>query len=152
MLSETGRKKRAAAVSVCAASAIAAGLLAPLAARPSSGAFWPKAQADLATRTNTAGSPWEDRTVVIARDPFLPAAEPRTALPIVDVHAVAIPFPVSVRAIAVGDNSRALIDVDGLTRLVGVGDSVGSLRIASIQIDRVVFSDGSAAKLEGTPP
>jgi len=153
MLSETGRKRRAAALSVCAASAIAVALLAPLAARPLTGAFSVRPHAGLATRINSGGSPWGERAVEIARDPFLPADEPRpAATPIPNVHAVVVPLPVAVRAIAVGENSRALIDVGGVTRLVAVGDSIGSLRIATIQADRIVFSDGSAAKLEGALP
>src|SRR5579864_4808698 len=105
MLSETGRKRRVAAVSVCAASAIAVALLAPLAARPLAGAFSPKPHAALAADTNSAASPWGERAVVIARDPFLPAADPRpTAIPSASVHMVAVPLPIAVRAIAVGKN------------------------------------------------
>lgn len=162
MLREIERKARASMTGACAAGAVAMALLAPLAARPSGWTTVPGLRSESPTVVNSPGSPWTEKPVVISRDPFLaPAAELRLAPDGNSARQVArsqavqrrsVGPPLAVRAIAVGENSRALVDVGGVTRLVGVGDSIGSLRVISIRIDRIQLSDGSTALLDSGHP
>lgn len=53
-----------------------------------------------------------------------------------------------VRAIVLGDPPRALIDLSGTVRVLGVGDRLGALVVTGITEGRVTLSDGSALILD----
>jgi hypothetical protein len=55
-----------------------------------------------------------------------------------------------VRAIVLGDPPRALIEAGGAVRVLGIGDRLGGLTVASIGEGRVTLSDGSVLLLDGT--
>jgi hypothetical protein len=54
-----------------------------------------------------------------------------------------------VRAIVLGDPPRALVEVGGAVRVVGVGDRLGTLAVVGIASGRVTLSDGSSLTLDG---
>lgn len=54
-----------------------------------------------------------------------------------------------VRAIILGDPPRALVEVAGSVRVLGIGDRLGELSVVGITPGRVSFSDGSALVLDG---
>ncbi len=53
------------------------------------------------------------------------------------------------RAIVLGDPARALVEVGGAVRILGVGDRLGDLTVIGIAQGRVSLSDGSALILDG---
>lgn len=68
---------------------------------------------------------------------------------------VAAPLPAGsgvdlvVRAIVLGDPPRALVEVAGTVRVVGIGDRLGEQTVVGITAGRVSLSDGSALMLNG---
>jgi hypothetical protein len=54
-----------------------------------------------------------------------------------------------VRAIVVGDNARALVDLGGTVRILGVGDAIGDQKIAAITSRSVTLGDGTSLPLVG---
>jgi hypothetical protein len=54
-----------------------------------------------------------------------------------------------VRAIILGDPPRALVEVAGSVRVLGIGDRLGELTVVAITPGRVSLSDGSALILDG---
>lgn len=94
----------------------------------------------------------------ITRDPFLAPDEASasraaaTTVPNGAQNDRPVLPPVTVRAVALGENSRALVDIGGITRIVGVGDTVGPLKVAAIRVDGIQFNDGSMVPLEGGDP
>jgi hypothetical protein len=150
MFSEIKRKARASTTGACAAGAITLALLMPLAGRPSGWAIGPRSRNELSSAAGSAGSPWKERPIVVSRDPFLaPVKHVAFSQPL---QVRSVDPPLVVRAIVVGENSRALVEAGGATRLIGVGDRVGSLRVMAIRIDRIQLSDGSTALLDNTLP
>ncbi len=113
----------------------------------------------------------------ISRDPFVPAGPMRAKLdgdaaamsagPSGDIGVVLPPnagasqsgVPAGVppgptmasilRAIVLGDPPRALVEVGGTVRIVGVGDHLGELTIVGIAPGHVALSDGSLLILDG---
>jgi len=54
----------------------------------------------------------------------------------------------TIHAIAIGRTARALVEINGVTRIVGVGDKLGSFTIKAILFDRVQLSNGSVLTLD----
>lgn len=52
------------------------------------------------------------------------------------------PTGIAVRAIVLGDQSRALIDIGSSVRVVGIGDLIGSATVRAIDAHRVILSNG----------
>ncbi|HET9392952.1 MAG TPA: hypothetical protein VFO29_05490 [Candidatus Rubrimentiphilum sp.] len=140
---------------IFAASAIVMALLLPLAAHPSPDVSVPAVVGEGQPGANLRGSPWREKAVFVPRDPFLPGGAalrtPAAAVPSIDRSAHEAASGIALRAIAFGDNSRALVDIGGVTRIVGVGDAVGSLQVAFIGMDRIQLSDGETVTLEEEP-
>ena len=126
--------------------AIAAGSLLPLAA-------WPHNPNALPARTTheTAPvggiSPWKERPDVIARDHFLPIAKyvarVRPGRNAKDSSTEGL----KLKAIASGRSPQALIEINGETRIVSVGDSIGTVRVRAILSSGIELSDGSVLPL-----
>ena len=55
----------------------------------------------------------------------------------------------AVRAIVVGERTRALVDFGGSVRVLAVGDTVGTVKVVRISPAGVTFSDGSIWPLAG---
>jgi hypothetical protein len=53
----------------------------------------------------------------------------------------------SVRAIAFGATSKAVVDIGGTTKIVAPGDYVNGMRVQSILSDRVVLAGGLTLRL-----
>jgi hypothetical protein len=53
-----------------------------------------------------------------------------------------------VRAIVLGDPARALVEVGGTVRVLGIGDRIGELAVAGITADGITLSDGTRLTLD----
>jgi hypothetical protein len=83
----------------------------------------------------------------VTRDPFVP-------LQIDDTLAAQSAVPPSVggarlRAIVLGDQARALVEIGGSVHVVGVGDRVGSVQVLQIGANALTLSDGTRLELDG---
>ncbi|HTX57047.1 MAG TPA: hypothetical protein VMD47_08070 [Candidatus Acidoferrales bacterium] len=88
----------------------------------------------------------------IDRDPFVPDANVR-AFESADADARMAAQPGStpvVRAVIVGAQARALVEIDGTVRVLSVGDALGASRIAAIDASGLMLADGSHLALDGT--
>jgi hypothetical protein len=105
-------------------------------------------------------NPWKSAAVMVSRDPFLveaplkralvPALHPANDRGITGMRVIqgqpisaAEMSGASVRAIAFGETSKALVDTDGTARIVAPGDHIDGARIESILPDRVILTGGS---------
>jgi hypothetical protein len=57
-----------------------------------------------------------------------------------------------VRAVVSGAQPHALLEVAGVVRVVSVGDVVGTARVAAIDVDAVLLSDGTRLMLSVERP
>ncbi|MEO9170268.1 MAG: hypothetical protein ABI282_10955 [Candidatus Baltobacteraceae bacterium] len=100
--------------------------------------------------------------VVVSRDPFVPAAGAQSVKPVVDTlvpDGIVLPpnsgadgipggentAPVPraiVRAIVLGPQSRALVEMGSAVKILEVGDSIGSAVISSIDANGINLSTG----------
>ncbi len=87
----------------------------------------------------------------VTRDPFVPgiahAIVPDGARAGGDTAQIGLPV---VRGIVVGNPERALVEIGGVVRVVGVGDRVGDETIVQISSSGVVLSDGTQLRLQGS--
>jgi hypothetical protein len=58
---------------------------------------------------------------------------------------------VVLKATAIGDAAKALLDIDGRSTLVGIGSRVGDATITQIDANDVRLSDGTTLRLRNTP-
>jgi hypothetical protein len=90
-------------------------------------------------------------TYSVSRDPFVPGVAHTTVVTGTGAgyngEQTAVPI---VRGIVVGDPERALVEIGGVVRVVGVGDRVGDATIENISSVGVVLSDGTQLHLEGS--
>lgn len=133
--------------------------LLPLAARSSLRAIYLHRQQEPAVAPTSDNGPWNAKAVTVGRDPFISeAANAGASSAVIGERVVPGQLLGSiqtggavVRAIATGPVSRAVIDIGGLTRIVGVGDRIGGLRVTAIGSDRVQLSGGSRLVLRTHP-
>ncbi|MDE2482412.1 MAG: hypothetical protein KGN02_09510 [bacterium] len=105
--------------------------------------------------------------VVPRRDPFVsayvPGAPSRSGLGPSGNDAIALPpnagalasaanAQVVVRAVVLGRYSRALVEVDGSVEVVGVGDTIGTTRVASIDAAGITLASGARVLLRREHP
>jgi len=92
--------------------------------------------------------PWKSAMVKVTRDPFLlqtASPKPPTSTPSSGnlnsggMHVI----QAAVRGIAFGDQPKAIVEIDGATKIVAAGDFINRMRIESILSDRIVMDDGS---------
>lgn len=98
----------------------------------------------------------------LTRDPFetdraIAAGAPRSAIAVVlppnigagadGDDAVPASGNLAVRAIVLGERSRALVEEGGNVRVVGIGDAVDGLTVTEITASGIVLSDGSRVPL-----
>jgi hypothetical protein len=112
--------------------------------------------------------PWDYRAVNIVRDPFLNEAAffgsmtsgPTSArsgligMKVVQGQPISPAglTPAVVRAIALGREPKAVIDMDGSTRIVAPGDLINGIRVESILSDRVVLRGGTSLRFSSKSP
>lgn len=89
------------------------------------------------------------RQFSVARDPFVPDAEPPEQ-PVEAATRVEAPGGIVVRAIILGPRSRALVETRGSVSVLGVGDRIGDASIVGIGRSGVVLSDGRTIAVEGS--
>lgn len=130
-----------AAIAVCALAL----LLSPLAARSARGL--PRGVASSLSFAQLAPPPVETPfpKIYIERDPF--AAPPSLAQTSQRQQTRA-----TVRAIASGSKAAALIEEDGRTRLVSVGDRVDGSVVSAIDAKGIVLLDGARIRIEELQP
>ncbi len=93
--------------------------------------------------------PWKNATVKVTRDPFLqevrfvkPSTPPSPLAGGRSSTGMRI-TGASVRGLAFGQKPKAVIEVEGATKIVAPGDFIDGSRIVSILLDRIILSDGS---------
>jgi len=59
---------------------------------------------------------------------------------------------ISVRGLAFGQEPKAVIEVEGTTKIVAAGDFIDGTRISSILADRIVLNDGSVLMFARAQP
>lgn len=118
--------------------------------------------------SGVAAEPLEWKPIVVDRDPFVATFQPQNsasasaAIAVRDIvgmrviqghplSSLGVPTAI-IRAIAIGRTARALVEINGITRVVGPGDKVGSFTIKSILANRVQLSDGSVLTLDRKYP
>lgn len=74
------------------------------------------------------------RNIAVLRDPFVPRAHD-------------FPAATLVEAVIIGDRPQALVLMGSRTIIVGIGDRIEGLRVASIGADGVRLSDGTVLGL-----
>jgi hypothetical protein len=72
--------------------------------------------------------------LIVVRDPFVPNPIQTT---------LANGSPAIVRAVITGQAPRALIESNGATRVVGIGDRIGALHITAIDAGGVTLENGA---------
>lgn len=88
-------------------------------------------------------SPWKERPILIARDPFVPDPT-RLAHVLAGRHAKkGLAAAVRLKAIALGRLPQALIEVNGATRIVSPGDAIGPFRVRAVTAKGVELTNGS---------
>ncbi len=136
--------------------ALCAILVVPLAGSTAGYRLGPSAKSakpEIVRRDN----PWKDALVTITRDPFLPEAmftRPSSHLPQpARRNPVGMSVPgARVRGLAFGQETKAIIELGGATKIVALGDFFNGTRVAAILADRVVLSDGSVLMFSGRLP
>jgi hypothetical protein len=89
----------------------------------------------------------------LKRDPFVPdpsdvvatAADAGDAEP----EGLARSGGTIVRAVVVGENARALVEIDGAVSVVGIGDKIGNATVERITTSGIALSDGTQLGLQG---
>lgn len=111
----------------------------------------------------SASSPWAPPAVTyaalrVSRDPFQPFRGTMPLAPALagaDSSEMALPpnaGAVIVRAVVLGPQSRALVEIGGRVNVLGVGDELASGTIASIDERGVVLSSGARIPLTKDRP
>lgn len=121
-------------------------LLVPLAARSSF---------DLAAQPAAAGiplhlaapPPWKSRPIVLLRDPFVAEATAKPATGAAAAH-LTTSDGIRVSGVALGPNARALVEIGGSVRMLGIGDSIAGSSIVSIDASGVRLQSGAFFRLE----
>lgn len=88
-------------------------------------------------------SPWKERPILIARDPFVPDAPHLTHVLAGRGAKKGLAAAVRLKAIALGRLPQALIEVDGATRIVSPGDTIGPFRVRAVTAKGVELTNGS---------
>lgn len=83
--------------------------------------------------------------IYVERDPFAAPSYMQTPSQAAQTRAV-------VRAVASGPRASALVEEDGQTRLVSVGDSVDGSAIVRIDARGIVLGNGARVRLEDLQP
>jgi hypothetical protein len=167
MLPPIEKQVRRAVISMSIALAASGLLVVPLAG--SSSAYVSDSEPRFAVKPANVrrDDPWRARTVSVARDPFLSVAAPagpiasgppsasRSLIGMRVIQGQTI-TPASaaaaVRAIALGREPKAMIEIDGSTRIVAPGDFISGARVESILADRVILSGGMVLRFPRKSP
>ncbi len=83
--------------------------------------------------------------IYVERDPFAAPPEMVSSSRAEQSHVI-------VRAVASGAKASALIEEDGQTRLVSIGDRVDSSSVTSIDTGGIVLANGARVRLEEVQP
>lgn len=90
-----------------------------------------------------------DHPVAITRDPFASARTQAAARPAMHGQTAGI---ASVRAVVTGTSARALVEINGVTRVVACGDMLVGSRVIAIDAAGVRLQNGTVLPLTGDMP
>ena len=138
--------------------------LAPLAGRSSFELASERAAFDARFSPPSIDAVWNDKPVVVARDPFVPERKPvvnaTPAQSVIGMHVTQgqpIGFVVpsgtmAVRAVVTGASPRALIDDGARVRVVGIGDMLAGFKVVGIDRGGVHLQNGTVMPLPEENP